>query len=147
MLSYRYYLDGLNSNIKVTAGEFLYGDEGIQFGVRRYFSDISLEFDVAYTEHDYKDKNYIAKLALSIPFGGQKRFKTDYLDIEGGEIKYTKRKALVSKYSTGYAQPHHLKEIDNSFTLESYYLDKNRFYPSYIQSNYNRLRNIFLGVK
>ena len=144
LLSYRYYLDSLNSNIKLTAGEFLYGDEGVKFGFKRYFSDISLEFDMAYTKHDYKGTNYIGKLALSMPFGGQKRLKTEYVDVEGGDIKYTRRKTVVAKGNASYALPHHLKEIDNSFTLENYYLDNNRFHPSYIKTNYNRLRNIFL---
>ena len=145
LLSYRYYMDSLNSNIKMTAGEFLYGDEGVKFGFRRYFSDISVEFDIAYTKHDYKGTNYIGKLALSIPFGGQKRIKTEYFDIAEGDIKYTRRKTLVAKHNASYAQPHHLKEIDNGFTLENYYLDNDHFHPAYIEINYNRLRNIFLS--
>jgi hypothetical protein len=145
LLSYRYYMDNLDSNIKITGGEFLYGDRGVEIGFERFFSDISLGLDIAYTEHDYKGDNYVGRLVLSVPFGGQKRLKTDYLDIEGGEVKYTRRKTLAFRDSdTHYAQPHHLKEVENSFTLEKYYLDKNRFHPSYIKTNYNRLRNIFL---
>lgn len=145
LLSYRYYMDSLNSNIKFTVGEFLYGDRGIKFGFKRYFSDISVDFDIAHTEHDIKGTNYIGKLTLSIPFGKEKRFKTKYLDIEGGDIEYTRRKTLVAKGNACYALPHHLKEIDNSFSLEKYYLDNDRLHPSYIKTNYNRLRNIFLN--
>jgi len=144
LLSYRYYMDGLNSNIKITGGEFLYGDEGIELGFKRYFSDISLGFDLAYTKHDYKGTNYLGRLTLSMPFGTSKRLKTDYLDIESGDIKYTRRKTIVAKGHASYALPHHLKEIENSFTLENYHLDKERFHPSYIKTNYNRLRNVFL---
>jgi hypothetical protein len=82
-----------------------------------------LEFDISHTKHDYKGDNYVGRLIVSIPFGGQKRFKTDYLDIEGGEVKYTRRKTFVAKGNASYGMPHHLKEVDNSFTLEKYYLD------------------------
>jgi len=140
LLSYRYYIDALNSNIKITGGEFLYGDKGIEFGFKRYFSDISLGFDIAYTEHDYKGNNYMGRLVFSMPFGREQRFKNNYIDIEGGDIKYTRRKTLVSQGNASYALPHHLKEIDNSFTLENYYLDTGRFHPKYINKNYNRLR-------
>ena len=145
LLSYKYYIDDLDSNIKLTGGEFLYGDRGVELGLQRHFSDISLEFDISHTKHDYKGDNYVGRLIVSMPFGGQKRFKTDYLDIEGGEVKYTRRKTLVAKGNASYAMPHHLKEVDNSFTLENNYLDKGRWHLTYIKTNYNRLRNIFLA--
>jgi hypothetical protein len=48
--------------------------------------------------------------------------------------------------SNSYALPHHLKEIKNNFTLEKHYLDRDRFHPTYIKNNYNRLRNIYLST-
>jgi len=143
LLSYRYYLDDLNSNIKITAGEYLYGDKGASISLERYFSDISFKFDLSHTEHYLKGENNLAKLTLSIPLGTQKRFKTKYFDLKGGDITYEKRKTLVSVGSNSYALPHHLKEVDNSFTLEKYYLNNDRFHPAYIKRNYNRLRNVF----
>jgi len=144
LLSYRYYLDGFNSNIKLTAGEFLYGDKGESLSLERYFDDILLRFDLARTKHNIKGINNIAKLTISIPFGAKKRFQTDYFDIQGGDITYEKRKNIVGVGKNSYALPHHLKEIDNSFTLERYYMDNDRFHPAYIKANYNHLRNIFL---
>jgi len=145
LVSYRYYLDNLNSNIKITAGEFLYGDRGVSLSFKHYFSDIAVQFDVADTTHDFKGRNKVAKFTLAIPFGGNKRFKTDYFDIKGDYLTYNRRKTLVSKNNpNNISQPHHLKQINNNFTLEKYYLDNDRFHPTYIKSNYNRLRNIFL---
>jgi hypothetical protein len=145
LVSYRYYLENLNSNIKITAGEFLYGDRGISLSFKHFFSDLTVQFDVADTTHDFKGTNKVAKFTLSIPFGGNKRVKTDYLDIKGDYLMYNRRKTLVSKNNpNNISQPHHLKEVSNNFTLEKYYLDNDRFHPTYIQSNYNRLRNIFL---
>ena len=145
LLSYRYYLESLNSNIKITGGEFLYGDRGISLSFKRYFSDVSVQFDIAQTEHDFKGSHNIGKLTLSIPFGANKRFKSKYLDVKGDYMSYNRRKTLVSKNDiNNISQPHHLKEINNNFTLEKYYLDSDRFHPAYIKANYNRLRNIFL---
>jgi hypothetical protein len=144
LLSYRYYLESLNSNIKVTAGEFLYGDRGVSLSFKHYFSDIAVQFDIADTTHDFKGENKVAKFTLSIPFGGNKRFKTRFFDIKGDDLTYNRRKTLVSKNNSSISQPHHLKEINNNFTLEKYYLNNDRFHPNYIKSNYNRLRNIFL---
>lgn len=145
LLSYRYYYDRLNSDFKITGGEFLYGDRGVSFGFKRYFSDITLQLDLAHTKHDLRGTNNLGRLTLSIPFGPQKRLKTDYVDLKGGDITYTRYKTLVEKdNSSNIAQPHHLKEVTNDFTLEQYYLDKGRFHPAYIEANYNRLRNAYL---
>jgi len=146
LLAYRYYLEGLNSNIKITAGEFLYGDRGVDISFRRYFSDLDFQFDIAKTEHDFKGEHYVGKFTLNIPFGTNKRYKTDYFDIQGNYLVYNRRKTLVSKEDKdNIAQPHHLKEIANNFTLDKYYLNNDRFYPAYINQSYNRLRNIFLN--
>jgi len=50
----------------------------------------------------------------------------------------------LTEDTPNYAQPHHLKEINNNYTLENYFLDSGRSHPSYIEQNHNRLRNIFL---
>jgi hypothetical protein len=148
LLSYRYYIDSLNSNIKITAGEFLYGDSGISFGFKRYFSDLSLEMNLAKTKHNLKGEHYVGKFTLSIPFGSLRRYKSDYIDIKGDYLTYNRRKTLVSKNnSDNISQPHHLKEVNNNFTLEQYYLNRDRFHPAYIQNNYNRLRNIYLEYR
>jgi hypothetical protein len=145
LISYKYYLDSLNSNLKITAGDFLYGDSGTMFSIEKYFSDTILKFDIADTEHRYKGKNTIGMLTLSIPLGTSKKIKTKYLDIKGDYLTYNKRKVITSNGKIAYAQPHHLKEVDNSFTLEKYYLNNGRFTPAYIKANYNRLRNVFVG--
>jgi len=142
LFSYRYYLEEYNTNIKITAGEFLYGDKGVSLSLERYYSDIIVRFDIAQTDHTLRGENTIAKLALSIPFGSKKRYKTDYFDIEGGDLTYIRRKTVVNHEGSSYSQPHHLKEIDNSFTIENYFLDKGRSHPSYIKTNKNRLLNM-----
>ena len=144
LLSYRYYIKALNSNVKVTGGEFLYGDKGVNLSFERYFSDTSLRFDLSKTKHSTKGTNTLAKVSLSIPFGTQKRIKTPYLDIEGGTLDYVKRKNLVNVGEASFALPHHIKTVNNNFTLEKYYLNNDRFHPAYIKENYNRLRNTFL---
>ena len=144
LLSYRYYWDKLDSNIKLTVGQFLYGDEGINLSLKRNFSDIQLQLDLAQTDHELRGESKIGKLMLSMPFGLQKRIKTTYLDLQGGDLTYKRRKTLVSEGKISYVKPFHTKEVANSFTLEKYYMDKERFQPSYIQNNFDRLRNIFL---
>ena len=140
LISYRYYSEELNSNIKLTAGEFLYGDKGVSLSFRRFFGDMNVKFDLAYTEHNMRGDNKIAKLAISIPLGS-KRYKTKYFDIEGGNFNYERRKTVVTNHKTSYAQPLHLKEIDNDLTLENYYLDGDRNHPSYVKNNINNLLN------
>jgi len=143
LVSYRYYLDSLNSNFKVTVGEFLYGDRGVSLSFKRYFSDVSLQFDIAQTEHDFKGSHKVGKFTLSIPFGANKRLKNKYLDVKGDYLTYNRRKTITTNGSN-ISQPHHLKEVNNNFTLEKYYLNNDRFQPAYIKVNYNRLRNVFL---
>ena len=145
LLSYRYYFDRFNSNIKITAGEFLYGDKGINIGFKHYFSDVSLAFNLAKTTHKFKGDHNVAKLTLSIPFGSQKRFKSKYIDIKGDFFTYNRRKTIVKNHQLSISQPHHLKEVTNNYTLEKYYLNNDKFHPTYIKKNYNRLRNIFLN--
>ena len=145
LLSYRYYVEPLNSNIKLTAGEFLYGDRGEAVTLERHFNDLSFKFDLAHTKHDKKGTNNFFRFSLSIPFGPSKRFKSDYLDVEGGRLVYNKIKNIVSENGgPSYSLPHHVKEISNSFGVENHYLNNNRFHPAYIKANYNRLRNVFL---
>lgn len=145
LISYKYYVDNLNANIKVTAGDFLYGDSGAMLSLERYFSDTIVRFDISKTEHIYKGDHTVAKLTLSVPFGMRQRVKTKYLDIQGDYLTYNRRKTIVSDTEASSSQPHHLKEVDNSFTLEKYYLNNGRFHPAYIEANYNRLRNVFVG--
>ena len=145
LLSYQYYFEPLNTNIKLTAGEFLYGDEGTMFSLERYFSDTAVKFDISQTTHEIKGDHTVGRLTLSIPFGTTQKVKTKYLDIQGDYLTYNRRKTIVSKGEPSYAQPLHLKEVENSFTLEKYYLNNKRFHPAYIKTNYNRLRNVFLG--
>jgi len=144
LLSYRYYWEGLNSNIKLTAGQFLYGDQGVNFTLKRYFSDLTLQLDLGRTDHKLRGESNVGRLSLSIPFGPNRRIKTDFVDISGGEFTYQKRKNIVSKGVSSYAKPFHTEEVSNSFTLDEYYLDRGRFQPSYIKTNYSRLRNVFL---
>ena len=147
LLSYRYYMESLNSNIKLTVGEFLYGDESEAITLERYFNDVSFKFDLAHTKHDKKGTNNFFRFSLSIPFGPTKRFNSDYIDIEGGKLVYNKIKNIVSGNKLSYVLPHHVKEIDNSFGIEGYYLNDNRFHPAYIKANYNRLRNVFISKR
>ena len=127
LLSYQYHTERINSNIKLTGGEFLYGDKGVMLGFKRYFTNITLGVDVAYTHHTYKGSNKVGRLTLSMPFGTTKVLKTPYLDIQTGDITYVRRKTLATETETNYAQPLHLNEVDNHFTLESYFLDKKHF--------------------
>jgi len=145
LLSYRYYLDSLNSNFKITAGEFLYGDRGVSLSFKKYFSDVSIKFDISETKHDFKGSNKVAKFTLSIPFGTNKRFKSKYLDIKGDYLTFNRRKTIVANGGLSLSQPHHLKEINNNFTLGKYYLNNDKFQSAYIKTNYNRLRDIFLS--
>ena len=145
LYSYQYYMSNLNSNIKVTAGDFLYGDSGAMLSLERYFSDTIVRFDISKTEHIYKGDYTVGRLSISIPFGSIQRVKTKYLDIQGDYLTYNRRKTIVSQGQASPSQPHHLKEVDNSFTLEKYYLNNKRFHPAYIKKNYNRLRNVFIG--
>jgi hypothetical protein len=146
LLSYRYYWENLNSNIKFTAGQFLYGDKGVNFTLKRYFSDLILQLDLGRTDHELRGESNIGRLSLSIPFGPKKRIKTAFVDIKGGDFTYQKRKNIVTNGEVSYAKPFHTEEVSNSFSLENYYLNRGRFQPSYIKTNHNRLRNIFLEV-
>ncbi len=141
LISYRYYWDSLNSNVKITAGEFLYGDRGVSISLKRYFSDMSVQFDIAQTEHNFKGSHKVGKLTLSIPLGSNKRFKSRYLDVKGDYLTYNRRKTITTDGSN-ISQPHHLKEVKNNFTLEKYYLNNDRFTPVYIKENAHRLRDI-----
>jgi len=145
LLSYRYYWDTINSNIKLTAGQFLYGDKGVNIRVKRYFSDLTLNLDLGKTKHTLQGTNTVGKFSLSIPLGTDKRVKTAFTDIKFGDLSYQKRKNIVSSGEISYAKPFHTEEVSNSFSLENYYLDKGRFQPSYIKENAIRLRNVFLG--
>ena len=145
LYSYKYYLSALNSNIKVTAGDFLYGDSGAMLSLERYFSDTAVRFDISKTEHIYKGDNTVARFSISVPLGATQRVKTKYLDIQGDYLKYKRQKTVVSQGNASFAQPLHMKEVDNSFTLEKYYFNNDRFHPAYIKANYNRLRNVFIG--
>lgn len=127
LLSYQYHLNDMNSNIKLTGGEFLYGDKGVMLGLKRYFSNISVAFDLAYSKHDHKGTNKIGRLTLSMPFGTTKQLKSKYIDIQTGDITYIRKKTLATEGKSSPAQPHHLKEVDNHFTLENYYLSKEHF--------------------
>ena len=142
LLSYQYYIEPLNSNIKVTAGEWLYGDRGASVSLKRYFGDMFMQFDLSKTEHQLRGSNNVARVTLSIPFGPKKRIKTEYIDIDGGDLVYNRRKTLVSQGELSYAQPLHLSEVDNDFTLERYYLDEGRLHRGYIENNRNRLLKV-----
>jgi len=127
LLSYQYHLLSLQSNIRLTGGEFLYGDEGVMLGFKRYFSNLSLGFDVAYTDHEYKGVNNVARFTLTMPFGTTEHYRSDFLDIQTGNINYVRRKTLATESGTNYAQPLHLTEISNHFTLENYFMDQEKF--------------------
>jgi len=145
LLSYRYYWDTFNSNIKLTAGQFLYGDKGVNITLKRYFSDLTLNLDLGKTKHILQGTNTVGKFSLSIPLGTDKRVKTAFTDIKFGDLSYEKRKNIVSNGDISYAKPFHTEEVSNSFSLENYYFDKGRLQPSYIKENAIRLRNVFLG--
>jgi hypothetical protein len=130
----------------LTTGEFLYGDIGESLSFQRSFSDTILRFDIAHTTHPLKGDNDVAKFTLTIPFGFDKYIKTDYLNIKTADLTYEKRKRIVNEGGdNAQALPHHLKELDNSFNIDKYYLDSNRLYSSYNKNNYQRLRNSFLN--
>ena len=113
------------------------------FDLKRYFKDMNINFDMSRTYHPLRGFQNVGKMRISIPLG-TKRFKSDYLDIEGGDFVYNRRKTLVSKGKLNLAQPLHLNEIENSFTLDNYYFDKGHLHPAYIKENNQNLRESFL---
>ena len=145
LISYRYYWNTINSDIKVTAGEFLYGDRGIDLSLKRYFNDVTLQIDLSHTSHPLRGNNTVGKLSISVPLSPKKRFNTQLLDVAIGDLNYERRKTVVSSGKTSFAQPLHLKEIQNSYTIENYYLNKGRLQPSYIKKNHYRLRGAYLN--
>jgi len=144
LLSYRYYWNEINSDIKITGGEYLYGDRGINLSLKRYFNDVTMLIDLSRTNHPLRGENTVGRLSISIPLGGKKRWSTDLIDVEIGDLDYERRKTVVSSGDKSFAQPLHLKEVENSYTLENYYLDKGRLHPSYVKNNNYRLRGAYL---
>jgi len=125
LVRYSYFWKKFNSQLSVTAGEFLYGDKGVDIGVKRYFGSIYVKADLAYTKHSLRGTNKIAKLQIVIPLGKKsKDFK--YANFALGDFKYERKKTIVANGSRCLAQPMHLKETDNSYNLENYLLDYGR---------------------
>ncbi len=133
LLRYSYYLDKFNSEISLTLGKYLYGDKGIDVGFKRYFGDIIIKADFAYTKHPLRGTNKLGRLQIVIPLGkSNKDFR--YANFSLGSFTYERKKTLVAKGGASYAQPMHLKEVDNDFTLENYFLKKGRNNLDYIKN-------------
>ena len=132
LLRYSYYIGKFSSEISFTAGKFLYGDKGVDVGFKRYFGDFTIKVDFAYTKHPLRGTNKLGRLQIVIPLGkSNKDFR--YANVSLGSFTYERKKTLVTQGHTSYAQPLHLKEVNNDFTLENYLLNQKRINIDYIK--------------
>jgi hypothetical protein len=119
ILSYKYYLNDFNADIKFSTGEFLYGDKGIDIGLKRYYKNMSLQFDISRTKHKRTGVNNIVKFTFNLSFGNKIFLKNKFIDIKINDIEYSRSKTLVKKGKRSYTQQHHITEIKNEFTLDN----------------------------
>ncbi|MCK4441249.1 MAG: YjbH domain-containing protein [Sulfurovaceae bacterium] len=142
LISYRYYLDTLDSNFKITYGEYFYGDKGTTLEMKRFFGDTSLSLKLSHT----KDDN-IGRFALSFPLTPRKRVNSNLLQVRGDKFTYNRQKTIVRKGEICYAKPRSAIEINTNFELEKFYLNDDRFSADYIYAHIPRLRSSYLKFK
>jgi len=69
LASYRYHVTPTRTYLEATAGQFLYNDRGIQFGLRQWFGDVAVRAYYRRTSFEGAPTRQFAGLELSLPIG------------------------------------------------------------------------------
>ncbi|SFV71425.1 hypothetical protein MNB_SV-13-559 [hydrothermal vent metagenome] len=139
LISYRYYLDNIDTNFKITYGNYFYDDRGTTVEIKRFFGDTSLSLQLSHTEG-----NNIGRIALSFPLTPRKRVDTSLFQVKGDKFTYNRQKTIVSQGKASYAKSRSAIDIDTNFKLEKFYLNDDRFSDDYIYAHIPRLRSSYL---
>ena len=139
LISYRYYLDNIDTNFKITYGKYFYEDKGTTLEIKRFFGDTSLSLKLSHTDGDN-----IGRVALSFPLTPRKRVDTSLFQIKGDKFTYNRQKTIVSEGEGSYAKPRSAIDIDTNFELEKFYLNDDRLNADYIYGHIPRLRSSYL---
>jgi len=139
LISYRYYLDNIDTNFKITYGKYFYEDKGTTLEIKRFFGDTSLSLKLSHTDGDN-----IGRVALSFPLTPRKRVDTSLFQIKGDKFTYNRQKTIVSEGEGSYAKPRSAIDIDTNFELEKFYLNDDRLSADYIYGHIPRLRSSYL---
>ena len=155
LVSYRYFVRGLDLALEGTYGQHWSGDLGGSLSIKQWFGDMSVnvtyqnsECDSSKTQfscaHDgYADKHEYAGLTFQFPFGTRKNASpasgVQLKTLEQWGYGYRSRINNDANYIGG----NRAGRSNLQYNLEQQYFNRDRLSKSYIESNMQRLRESY----
>lgn len=136
--SYRLSIPQYNWQLEVTAGEFWQGDRGIQATTNHWLGDVKV-----YASYLNSEDEQFVTAGVSFPLTFWRDMKPRYVQLRGIDefnlSAQTRIGETHNQLNTGLGT-----SLDFQHNLARQYYNRNRFTPSYFESNTMRLRNAYL---
>ena len=140
LASYRYAYSPTRTYGEITAGQFLYNDRGVRFGIKQWFDDVAVTLYVRRTKFDWASApRTSAGIELSIPLTPRKDMSPTYpVQVTGNPrwshgIETVVREASNSLSTTQGVNPN-VSTLDRTFNSD-------RSGLVYFEDNMTRVRN------
>ena len=83
LADYRYNVAATRTYVEATAGQFMRNDRGVQFGIRQWFSDVSVGLYYRRTSFDNVGARNFAGLEISLPIGPRRDMDPRGIQVTG----------------------------------------------------------------
>ena len=135
---YSYYVPQLDTNFRLSAGEYYYGDHGFEVRMKKFFGDTAISFF-----YQNSDQNYIG-INVALPL--TPRRVGDYMvQLKGkNDFNYGLRTTVQDDDGRNTLETDYLVRIYNEFDTERTFLNRNRFSTDYIKKHILRLRDAYI---
>jgi hypothetical protein len=125
LVSYSYYIDTIDSIVKIQGGKYFYQDKGFDITFKKFFNN-----NAVYLKYQQNKSNKYVGIGFEIPLDFS--FNSKKAQIKGvNNFKHYVRTTVDRDDNTNQVVPSGLKEIDTRFDNESEYLNRGRFSKSY----------------
>jgi hypothetical protein len=132
---YSYYMPEIDTNFRITGGEYYYGDRGYELRMKKFFGDTAISFF-----YQNSDQNYIG-MNIALPL--TPRYVPDgYFQLKGKkDFNYGIRSTVQDDDGRNTLETSYLIRIAKQIDTKRTFLNRNRMSEDYVKEHLLRLRD------
>jgi hypothetical protein len=132
---YSYYIPQIDTNFRLTGGEYFYGDRGYEVRMKKFFGDTAISFF-----YQNSDQNYIG-INIALPLTPRK-IADSYLQLKGkNNFNYGLRTTVQDDDGANTIETAYLVKVGREFDTERSFLNRNRLSSDYVKKHILRVRD------
>jgi hypothetical protein len=132
---YSYYMPQVDTNFRVTAGEYYSGDHGYEVRMKKFFGDTAVSFF-----YQNSDQNYIG-INVALPLTPRKIADTRVKLKGKNNFNYGLRTTVQDEDGANTIETSYLVRLGKEYDIERKFLNRNRLSTEYVKKHILRVRD------